>query len=465
MPRACLLSLLFALFFVLPQGCGPLDADPTSLGLGGKADAELPTAAEVLAAHANLELVVDSPHRRIDRVLFLAGTESIMPMQAQLMKLLPAEYFVVPSQEDGVTPAKYQAAIAAAGAEGRTVHIHENFHRRLTDWTQDRLFRFIDRRDGRSVVLPTRSDTVIMNENAGFELGVPLQLEALHPSRFAPLDDERFYERVVVASNDGSVHQDNATYSEHWYRGRIWNLQYGEGGDRFVTERFLFVGQSTYDKMLRQVRVRVNLEGMTAEGFLAALFNKTIIPVDAATQYERYSPHIDIYLTALDRGVDGRPTVVLGSPLSMLRDVFEVDDVEQLPEWVDAGWSWAKRVAAFERVRDQLAGLGFEIVEVPMLFIDLSTASESRKRTLTFNNGLLAELDGTPSFLAPDYAFPDRPEIAAAVTKAASIVKQRFGELGIDVKLVPGGEGSMHNQGELRCTTGVIGQSAGPWAS
>lgn len=463
--------------------CGPAVID----GSGGRArapagkgdsDDDRFSATAVLKDHEHLELVPDTPWKEIGKVLMFGGSASIVPLQVQLMRTLPdAEYFVVPSGRNEVSEQTYLDAMSEAGVEPADLIVRyvESFTKPLTDWTQDRLMRFRHDVKDHAVLLPVRSPAIGMNEYAAFELGVPRYLEEQFAGDFVRFEHEQYYSEHVVDNATGELYGYSSAYAS-WYRASLWRLGYGDGGDRVTTESTMFVGAPAYAKMRQTIESQVRLDGAARsyEELLAKLFKKQrVISVGDADPAVQYLFHLDLFLSAFD-GDDGKTTVILGSPLLALDELFGVDGVQeidqladlidQLPSLVDRlpDWClkdrarWQRRISSYWRIRKDLQARSYlRVVEIPILFFDLSFGQTAIKPTITFNNGLMTQREGKPTFVTVSYRV-DRPEIDAVLAKAEDVVKETLDELGLRTVFLPGGENTVRNGGELRCTAGVI---------
>ncbi len=414
----------------------------------------------VLVDHEDLEPIRDTPYKKIDEILLFAGSQNILPLQMELMKALPdVTYYVLPAAANKIDEEFYRKTMAEANVVAPVNFV--KFNKPLTDWTQDRVLRFRHQKTDKSVILPVLTDTLFFNEFAPFEIGVPRALEDQYPEIFERFEHHKYYSELVVDSKSGEVYPYSPYYA-HWFRGSVWNISYGDGGDRFTTESTMFVGAGTLKQMLSHLKNHLDVSSqefsLKGEAWLKRIFKvKQIVPVGDVDPAKTYMFHVDVFLTAFEDEL-GKVQVILGSPRAMINDLFGGKNLENLPDWINKDQSrWKQRLASFDKIKADLISRGFSVTEIPMIFLNLSTGMTGSYPVITFNNGLLTNNKGEKTFLSVDFKF-GQVDIDHTISRARSITAERLKKIGLNVIFLGGGEYSAANGGLLRCTAGIIGQ-------
>lgn len=339
------------------------------------------------------------------KIVLFIGSENIQTFHKNLIEKLPdTQFFVFKSSFVKYLPKFYFS---------KNVKLTQlDFP--ITDWVQDRIFRSKDFASNTLYISSTYSDHLVDNNISPFELNIPLQLENLSISKI----HENSVKKSISKPGTKDIEITNFSSQLNRVTGFILPDLIGDGGDRIVTENYIFIGKSTLKKN--------NIEAIKRR------FNKEIIALDSEIEYERYLFHIDMFITPIDN------TIILGSISESFKHFGRAN-------WMDLA-KMDSKIIYEQQIIEQLKNNNFNIIRIPLFY----TKNEG---LITFNNGIFTK----NFFLSVNYKLEDQ-EAQKAIEESKLILKTEFKKLNFDVDFIDGGELNINNGGQLRCSVGIIDQ-------
>lgn len=347
--------------------------------------------------------VLDAPGQVPQKIALLVGDDNITTLHSSLIATLPTTRFYV---FVGTSVKELPAAYSASNVTVQRLNVP------LTSWAQDRLVRLTE--SGQAVTTAIMADHVKDSTASPYELTIPRRLVELGAVAALPATP------TFISRPGPRDIEITSVEREGYERGVVWNQLYGDGGDRITLSKRAFIGRSTLEKIYRNTPNKTLAD-------VERLLGRPVVALDSATEFERYSYHVDLY--ALPIG----DTVVLASATETLRRFGN-------EQWLDR--EKLERMASREAQLDaDLAGL--KVIKVPLLI----TKAEG---LVTLTNGIFAG----NRYLSVDYALSGaaRATLKQLQVEFAEVLKAE----GLDVSFLAGGERNIVNGGQLRCTAAVL---------
>lgn len=357
-----------------------------------------------LASENDMILIDDLPGHFIKKVVFFVGDLSIIETHKNLIKALNTSIFLVLVSSDLL---KYkQQILIAYDLPNTTVKFSEH---PLTSWTQDRLLR------SNLQVYGVFSD----HTNDSYSLYETVSVDEINDF-FKFKSSNKYLENLYISKFTGKDPIITSIVNNKFYHVSKSSLFYGDGGDRLITNNFIFLGGNTFNQIKSLNIEKIHL-----------ITNKEIINIDT-DNLNRYAFHLDLFLTFLND-----KNVIFGS--------YELA-LQKLPSnlnWVD--YSFMQKKIEIEKIIIlQLKLLGFNVIKIPLIY-------KKDWGFISFNNGVF----NNNTFYLSQFNFKNI-EIDNILTDIQNDIQNTFNQNGILLKFIEGGENNIKLGGQVRCTTAII---------
>lgn len=356
-----------------------------------------------LSLEPNLALIDDLPSHNIKKVAFFIGDLSIIETQINLIsQLREVEFFILVSSE---LSKNKEEILKRYNFENVTIKFLDH---PLTSWTQDRLLR--SKSQVSSVFSDHTTGVYSLYETATTD----------HISNFFKFTNNDYSEDLYLSKFTGKDPIITNKLNKKFLHLSKSSLFYGDGGDRLVTNKFIFLGGNSYEK-IKPSNVQ-KIESLT---------DKKIIQIDNV-ESNRYAFHLDLFLTFIND-----ENVILGS--------YE-EALKILPSnlsWIDYEFM-QKRIEQEHKIITQLKTLGVKVSKIPLIF-------KKDSGYISFNNGIYNQ----NLFFTSNYNFNDS-DIDNQLNIIKNEVKKTFYNNGISLVLINGGENNIKLGGQVRCTTAIL---------
>jgi len=440
---------------------------------------------ESLIQTQNLTLIHDDPNQHVSSVLLFLADPQGYELQASLIEALGpnVEVWAVVPKGQSVSDFLNRLSPSRRNENLRIVEYPECF----TPWAQDYFLRMTDGK--KSLLIPTYSQNLQLNECKPFEIGIANLLESVAPQSFrrlgfhASLSSSRpnqtsvqshdlLFDRHRVDRKNGEIYTESDAYAR-LYPVQTFKLFYGEGGMRIPSRHHLFIERTDWQKVIerfnylskqknrsQEIIMKHSDEKATAldpkpdsaRSYFERIFRKKLVPVGTTlSDGEYYSYHIDMFMTVVaarrDNSDQTQDTILLGHP-KKTNELVSLDTLNRIPGFDST--LWQKKLEQANKIEQELLSQGFTVRRVPILFLN----SPAGPQTITFNNVILSRgADHHPSVFIPNYQMPWDPIVMDTIRKD---VEEEYRRLGLNVVWLSGGERLLGLNGQIRCATGVL---------
>ena len=353
-----------------------------------------------------IELIDDLPNRKITKTILFLGDLSIVETHLNLIKLLNETQFTVLVGSQ----LKEEQKIIEDYYSLKNVNLVFLSYP-ITSWTQDRMLRSKHQISG------------VFSDHNSEGYSIYETVATSKASEILEFKSKKFTEEVYISQYTGKDSIVTNVKNEKYLKTNKSLLFYGDGGDRLVTKKMIFLGGKSFQYM-KKIKL-YNIET------IEKLTNKKIIGIDE-DESNRYSFHLDLYLTFLSE-----KNLILGSYKKAL---------ELLPQsltWVDYVYM-REKIVKEKAITNELISLGFNVISIPLIY-------KKDDGYISFNNGIFDE----KTFYTSNYHFKDE-NINKEIKKMKTYVVKKFNDENLNLIFIDGGEKNMKLGGQVRCTAAVI---------
>ncbi|OFZ29169.1 MAG: hypothetical protein A2622_14095 [Bdellovibrionales bacterium RIFCSPHIGHO2_01_FULL_40_29] len=400
-----------------------------------------------------LSLVSDNPNQRIQSLLLFLSSVDNIEMQSSLINQLGpgVQYHIV--KAPSISAIKLIEKLSSE-INKNDLHFYD-FDNCFTPWVQDFFLRMTN--GAKSFLLPTYSTSLQMNECRPYELGIADLLLKKNPLQFADIDSVSYdsglssssqYDLRRVDRKNGELYSNHSAYQK-LFPVKTLKLFQGEGGMRLLTEKYLFIERTDWQKIESQYRLMVDSqqELRTAKSYFESVFQKEIILIgETLKSDEFYSYHIDMFMTPME-SPNGKSIIFLGHPTEAVK-ILGSDAIQGLKGFSQS--LWMEKTTQANRIEAELIQKNFTVIRVPILFLN----SNVGVKTFTYNN-VLQSLDrrGRPALYIPSYE-------GTEIDIHSKVLEKSISKVLLDYQLqsyfVRGSKNFIELNGQLRCSSGIL---------
>ena len=278
----------------------------------------------------------------------------------------------------------------------------------MTSWAQDRMLRMQGKITG------------VNSEHMSESMSIYETVAVYEASQILELESDTYSNLFSVSKYTGKDPFITKKLNSQYFTGLDSNLFFGDGGDRLVTEKFIFMGGNSL----------VNIQKLKNEKQIEELTSKKIIALDTSA-FSRYTFHLDMFLTPVSEHV-----FMMGSykkALELLPDNLSWPDYELIQ----------RQSLKEDVIIKTLNDLNIEVKIIPLIY-------KKDEGIISFNNGLF---NGNKFYLS-NYKMSE--DINIWLDKMKDYVGKAYTKEDIDLIYIEGGENNIALGGQIRCTMAIV---------